>query len=74
MKALKKILALLTISFFLAVPLVSAQDVPLPPSGSGLTGDTAPATSVPFGTGIDMLILLAGGFFAKKYRDSKLKK
>lgn len=51
----------------------SAQSAPPPPPGHGETGNQPPGGGAPIGAGIGFLLLMAGGYGAKKVYDARRK-
>ncbi|MBE0661484.1 MAG: hypothetical protein IH597_03365 [Bacteroidales bacterium] len=72
MKILVKILLIPAFALFMHVAAV-AQSSPPPPPGHGDPGNQPPGGGAPIGAGIGFMLLMAGGYGAKKVYDARKK-
>jgi hypothetical protein len=72
MKILVKILLIPVFMLFFQLAS-NAQSAPPPPSGHGQSGNQPAGGGAPIGAGIGFLLLMAGGYGAKKVYDARKK-
>ena len=70
MKSIKKLIPILFLFMFFAVSASVGQP---PPPDRGQDGDQAPQQEGPIGSGIAILLTLAGAYGAKKVYDARKK-
>jgi hypothetical protein len=71
MKSLFRIILLSAILLLFQVALNAQSNPPPPPGGHGESGNQQPGGDSPIGAGVGFLLLMAGGYGAKKVYDAR---